>query len=98
MGNILKTFLNCFFWYCPEIIIELDDEVEPEPEEELLSKSDPEEDPEWEHGDDFGLEIENDHTHEPEPHVEMDIESGPEAEDTSEDEAPPKKIHKTQRD
>ena len=54
----------------PEIVIELDEEEEPE------EGNDPE----------------------PEPQVEMDIESGPEAKDSSGDEALPKKFRRTYRD
>ncbi|XP_022883722.1 protein TsetseEP-like [Olea europaea var. sylvestris] len=78
----------------PNNEVELELELEPEPQFE----SDPEEDPEWEHDDDFGLDLENDHEHEPEPPIEMDLESGPETEDSSEDEAPPKNIRKIHRD
>lgn len=55
---------------------------------------DPNEDLEWERGDNFGLELGNDHEHEPGPLIEMDIEFGFEAKDSSEDKDPPTKINR----
>ncbi|XP_022848812.1 protein TsetseEP-like [Olea europaea var. sylvestris] len=72
------------------------DEVEDEAEPELglEYESNPEEEPESEHEDNLGLELEDNLEPQPEPQVEIEIESGPEAKDSLEDDVPPKKIRR----